>query len=91
MKKKDKKERTPYDDDDGRTVADMSGLRPNPDGMFPVDPEEGEDERPWESTNLTKEERRAYIMGALGAALAIAAVFIAVFGILIWLLLTFWA
>lgn len=98
MKKKEKKK---YDDDDGRTIADMSGVD-HPAAFFPKIPGDSDvskkkpescrdDERPWEDNSLSKEERRAYILGALGAALLIAAIFIAVFGILIWLLLAVWS
>lgn len=97
MNKKDKKK---YDDDDGRTIADMSGVD-HPATFFPKIPgktdsskkqqESGSEyERPWENNSLSKEERRAYILGALGATLLIASIFIAVFGFLIWFLLTVW-
>ena len=93
-----------YDDDDGRTIADMSGITPQrlflpklPDGKGregPKEPTEGspEGDRPWEADQYapSKEERRWYMLGALKAALLIAAAFIAAFGLLIVLLILFW-
>ncbi|MBE6990575.1 MAG: hypothetical protein E7426_07520 [Ruminococcaceae bacterium] len=76
-----------YDDDDGRTVADMSGVsRPNLLGFrrmdeAPAQPaaapqEEPEEDRPWDTSGrFTREERRAYIFGALGASLLIGLAF----------------
>lgn len=75
-----------YDDDDGRTIADMSGIAPAP-VLFPRIPKkkgtaqpepQGAADRPWEQQGqLTPEERRAAMGGALKAALLIAGVFIA--------------
>ena len=67
-----------YDDDDGRTIADMSGVErqriivprlPKNDGEQP------QSERPKEQ-KISKGEERAYVFGALGAALLIGAVFV---------------
>ena len=79
------KKRT-YDDDDGRTIADMSGIGPAP-VLFPRIPKkkgadqpgpQGAADRPWEQQGqFTPEERRAAMGGALKAALLIAGVFIA--------------
>ena len=91
-----------YDDDDGRTIVDMSGVgRPNP--LFlprgpggakkePAQPPrpEGEQERPWEDAPLTREERRMYILGALKAGLLIGLAFIVGLGLVIVLMLLFW-
>jgi hypothetical protein len=66
-----------YDDDDGRTIADMSGVErqriliprlPKRDGG------QSEAEPPKEQ-KISKGEERAYVFGALGAALLIGAVF----------------
>ena len=86
-----------YEDDDGRTVADMSGVeRPNllsfrlpPERRAPKEPaaaKKSGDERPWESTELTPTERRAVVWGAVRAAALIALTFIVVFGIVIFLM-----
>ena len=78
-----------YEEDDGRTIADMSGIVPQrtflprrkpredaPSGEgFDLTPKE---KRPWESAagELTREERNAAIRGALKAGLLIAGVYI---------------
>ncbi len=71
------KKRT-YQDDDGRTIADMSGVGPSP-MLFPRMPKKATpqepspaDDRPWES-----QQRRDAMGGALKAAMLIAGVFIA--------------
>ena len=83
-----------YYDDDGRTIADMSGLeRPNI-----IMPQFGRRKvksktkaaSDGDNTGLNREERRSYIWGALSAALLITAIFIVVFGVAIWLMLTVW-
>lgn len=95
-----KKNRT-YDDDDGRTIADMSGIGRQP--MFlphlpengrrtaahsaPRYPEETENARPWEDTGLSKEERMWFVFGAVKAALLIALAFIGGLGLVV---LLFW-
>lgn len=93
----DKKKK--YDDDDGRTVADMSGLdRQLPFGMGYVrtdkikkrDTEDNKDTPEWESS-FTPDERRIYVFAALKAALLIGAVFIVCIGALIALLLLIWS
>ncbi len=91
-----------YDDDDGRTIADMSGVgRPSLFGMggqapaekpktAPEQPERSD--RPWEEPDrFTPEERRMYIFGALRAALLIALVFIVGLGIAIAVMLWLWS
>lgn len=90
-----------YEDDDGRVIADMSGLsrpslfrpgRPSEKpARHPEDPAQQErEDRPWEETGLSREDRRAYIWAALRAALAMAAVYIVVLGLLIAFLLWLW-
>ena len=68
-----------YSDDDGRTIADMSGVsRPNlwsfrspftsSDDTEPS--QEKKPDRPWDTSGqLSRRERRMFIIGALGAAL----------------------
>ena len=77
-----------YEDDDGRTVADMSGIEPQPmliprihkrrdraDFREPDAPEAND--RPWDTSDeLNREERNAAIRGALKAGLLIAGVYI---------------
>lgn len=74
-----------YEDDDGRTIADMSGVSPpNLWGIhFPSastdgneSPREEEPDRPWDTSGqLSRQERRMYILGALGAALLLCVIF----------------
>ena len=83
-----------YDDDDGRTIADMSGLeRPNmimPQFGHSKNKNQTKAASDGNNTDLSREERRSYIGGALLAALLITAIFIVVFGVAIWLMLTVW-
>ena len=74
-------------EDDGRTIADMSGVEPSPMlfHRFPGrkkeqsrGPETPAQDRPWETApQYTDEERRAAMGGALKAAMLLAGVFIA--------------
>lgn len=90
-----------YEDDDGRVIADMSDLsrpslfrpgrldnKPSRPPENPMEPER--EDRPWEDTGLSREDRRAYIWAALKAALAMAAIYIVAFGLLIALILWIW-
>ena len=70
-----------YDDDDGRTISNMNVegmpwyVPPRPDGGSGV--KDGE---------LSKEETRAFMKGALTAALLVAAIFAVAFFVFIFLL-----
>ena len=83
-----------YDDDDGRTIADMSGVGA-PASMFggigkkKSRQEEGEEEKQ-PLLDITRQERRMYIFGALGAALLIAGAFIVGLGLAILLMVLLW-
>jgi hypothetical protein len=88
-----------YDDDDGRTVADMSQVsRPALFGRMPEShkktprerPEEPQDrpDRPWEDHSMSRSERWAVIWGAWKASILIAGVYLVAFGLFIWLLVT---
>lgn len=84
-------------EDDGRTVADMSGLENSPRLFFGrarsfrakkednAQKENGAD-APWEDAPFSWKERLYYIGMALGAALSIALVFIIGLGFVIWLI-----
>ena len=75
-----------YDDDDGRTVADMSGLeRPSLLGIRPRRREE-KPAQVKQDLQLDRSERRAMVRGALSAGLLIAVVFALCFALLILLL-----
>lgn len=89
-----KKQKT-YDDDDGRTIADMSGVGRS--GMFTFrsfkknstfrKPDD-DDETPQE--DYTRDQRKAAVGGALSAALLIALAFIGAGAIVIALLTLIW-
>ena len=83
-----------YEDDDGRTVADMSDLSyQTPFGFYgrskkepdPAEPQEKKS-RAWEESGLSPAMRRSFTLGALCSALLIALAFIAGLGIVIALL-----
>ena len=83
-----------YDDDDGRTIADMSGVQR--DSMFlPRSLKqhgtfaEKEEEEATE-TQYTNEQRRTAVGGALTAAMLIAGVFIGAGAIVIAILTLIW-
>ena len=92
-----------YDDDDGRTIADMSGVERQslllPRSARSVQPESRRqdseepmgEERPWkEEEKVSREERRWYKLGALKAGLLIALAFIVGLGLLILILILVW-
>lgn len=87
-----------HDDDDGRRIADMSGItRPNlwsfrnpatapwheRERAKQAEQEENAQAESRPQAQLSKEDRRVYMLAAVGAALAIAAVFGVVFAIAI--------
>ena len=84
-----------YDDDDGRVIADMSGLESQPQFLPRTGRKDrsqrpaANNDRPWEST-LTPEERRIAILAALKAALLIALAFILGLGAVILLMVLIW-
>lgn len=91
------KKRT-YQDDDGRTIADMSGIEPSP-MLFPRRPKkegrpqtrQSDSDRPWEGQEqFTDEQRRAAMGGALKAAMLIAGVFIAAGAVAILVMQLIW-
>ena len=77
-----------YDDDDGRTIADMSQVtRPSLFGHL-GEHKDGEEKKENE-IKLTRGERFAAVMGAMKAGLLIALVYVVIFGIVIWLMVKF--
>ena len=82
-----------YDDDDGRTIADMSGIDggfSNPFGKKKKPVNEPKKENPQSEPIMTKKETMWYVFGALKAALLIGGAFIVGLGLLIWLMLAVW-
>ena len=87
----------PYEDDDGRTIADMSGV--SAPGLFgnrvpdTDNPQDGGPRRrpsPWEESSLDAGQRFWAVLGALSAALLIGLVFLAGLGLIILLMVLFW-
>ena len=85
-----------YDDDDGRTIVDMSELE-TPPLFLPRLPRRKKNREPIEESesksaelNMTGSERRATVFAALGAALLIAGVFAAAAAGLIAFLIFVW-
>jgi hypothetical protein len=82
-------------EDDGRTVADMSGVS-RPSMFLPRRPHEAPapepapSDRPWEEQPYSRKERFLLVLGALKATLLIAGAFLLGLGIVIFLLLKLW-
>ena len=89
--------RKEHEDDDGRTIVDMSGVsnpsllgrRPAERMKFVADEPKGNHPQP-EQPPFTREERWMYALGALKAALLIALAFIVGLGLVIAILLLIW-
>lgn len=94
--------RREWEDDDGRIIADMSGVE-RPRFLMPritknksvssqrESEEQNVKERSWENeSEFTPQERRMYVLGALKAALLIALAFIVGLGAAVWLMLMAW-
>ena len=92
-----------YEDDDGRTVADMSGIEPQPmliprilkraDRAAVREPDAPEaNDRPWDTSGeLSREERNAAIGGALKAGLLIGLTFLVAGALAIIAMQTMWS
>lgn len=79
-----------YDDDDGRTIADMSDISA-PSLFRPRSSGRRRDEKPEQpKEDWDPQDRKVYIFAALRAALMIALVYAVGFGLLIGLLLLIW-
>ena len=74
-----------HSDDDGRTVADMSGV----DGFAPAPPSGSA--RDIRDEISDPEERRALIFGATWAGLSIGLVYVVVFAIVIAIMVLAWS
>lgn len=86
-----KREKNLYAEDDGRVLADMSGLERTP-LLLPHLPRRKHDADTVEKTEeaFTPRERRAAIRGAMRAALLIALVFVGAGALLIFALQLLW-
>lgn len=85
-----------YEDDDGRTFADMSQVeRPHFFGSFP---DKHERDKVWHKKSsamgaedeMTGQERRWYVLGAMKASLLIALAYIVGLGLLVLLMVSLW-
>lgn len=87
-----------YEDDDGRTFADMSQIeRPNflSLGRMPERIERNNDRPkkihlPDGADEMTRQERRWYVLGAMKASLLIGLAYVVGLGLLILLMVYFW-
>lgn len=83
-----------YDDDDGRTIVDMSGVSaPNmfsvrsvPEKKKTQAPEKQKQNRPWEEFSYSPKERLMIVMGTLKATLLIGGAFIGGIGLFVLLI-----
>lgn len=83
-----------YEDDDGRTIADMSDIsapsmfvpKAAPQSRKASEPRQEQNSRPWEDNGYTPKERFLVAMGALKAALLIGMAFIVGIGAFVLLL-----
>ena len=80
-------------EDDGRTIADMSGVGPSP-MLFPrmaAPPPVPANDRPWEQEpEWTAKEKFWAVLGVLKATLLIAGVYLAGLGVLLAALFLLW-
>ncbi len=86
-------------EDDGRTIADMSGVtRPSMFGHMPSTLRHEREAEvasikvppPWEDQPPTLREQLGYALGAMGAALCIGLIYIVVLGLIILLMVVCW-
>lgn len=83
-------------EDDGRTIADMSGIGPAPTlrphrRKADASPPEPANDRPWEQApDWTPKEKFWAVMGVLKATLAIVGVYLVGLGVLLAVLFLLW-
>ena len=83
-------------EDDGRTIADMSGIGPAPTlrphrRKAASEPRETAEDRPWEQTpEWTAKEKFWAVLGVLKATLMIAGVYLVGLGVLLAVLFLLW-
>ncbi len=82
-------------EDDGRTIADMSGIGPaptlRPHSRKPAAAPEPANDRPWEQpSEWTRKEKFWAVLGALKATLLIAGAYLAGLAVLLAVLLWLW-
>ncbi|MGI5887779.1 MAG: hypothetical protein ACOX6J_00150 [Oscillospiraceae bacterium] len=82
-------------EDDGRTIADMSGIEGpglfgRPDLVTRKKKQEKKDKTATQEEQIGKSERRSYILGSVSAAIVVGLIFIAVLGLAVLLMLILW-
>ena len=81
--------REPFEDD-GRTIADMSGIAPQPTIVPRRKPRKEPETNSGEGLELTRKEKRWAVLGAMKAVLLIAGAYLLGLGILLGLLFLIW-
>ena len=83
------RKREPFEDD-GRTIADMSGVAPQPTILPRRKPRKEPETNSGEGLELTSKEKRWAALGAMKAVLLIAGAYLLGLGILLGLLFLIW-
>ena len=83
------RKREPFEDD-GRTIADMSGIAPQPTIVPRRKPRNEPETNSGEGLELTRKEKRWAVLGAMKAALLIAGAYLLGLGILLGILFLIW-
>ena len=81
--------REPFEDD-GRTIADMSGIAPQPTIVPRRKPRKEPETNSGERLELTRKEKRWAALGAMKAVLLIAGAYLLGLGILMGILFLIW-
>ena len=77
-------------EDDGRTIADMSGIAPQPTIVPRRKPRKEPETNSGEGLELTRKEKRWAALGAMKAVLLIAGAYLLGLGILLGILFLIW-
>ena len=83
------RKREPFEDD-GRTIADMSGIAPQPTILPRRKPRKEPETNSGEALELTRKEKRWAVLGAMKAVLLIAGAYLLGLGILLGILFLIW-
>ena len=83
------RKREPFEDD-GRTIADMSGISPQPTILPRRKPRKELESSGEEGLELTRKEKRWAALGAMKAVLLIAGAYLLGLGILLGILFLIW-
>ena len=83
------RKREPFEDD-GRTIADMSGIAPQPTIVPRRKPRKEPETNRGEGLELTRKEKHWAVLGAMKAVLLIAGAYLLGLGILLGILFLIW-